>query len=454
LPEGNSRRKAGLQAQDWADYSYKLDRVREAAERDEGCRFTTLLHHITPRLLMDSFDSLKKDAASGVDDLTWIEYKEGLAHRLLALHDRVHGGRYRAKPSKRIYIPKANGQERPIGIASLEDKIVQRAVGRILEMIYEVDFLGFSYGFRPGRSQHNALDAVSVGLERRKINWVLDADLASFFDTISHEWLLKFLAHRIADPRILRLVEKWLKAGVSEDGKRSRTTVGTPQGAVISPLLANIFLHYVLDLWTQQWREKHVVGDMIIVRYADDFIVGFHSRSEAERYYQALQERLVKFGLSLQKEKTRIIEFGRFATKNRKARGAGKPETFDFLGFTHICGETKKNKRFTVRRKPMAKRLRSKLKEMKVWIMKDRHKSVSEQGQKIRDVINGVFQYYAVPGTIRYIGGFRTAVRRYWRHALRRRSQKYDSKRIKRKLDYWFPPARILHPYPDQRLRV
>jgi group II intron reverse transcriptase/maturase len=454
VPKGNSSQLTGLQAQDWPDLSDKLDRVRKVAGRDKRLRFTTLLHHITPRLLLDAYGSLKKDAASGVDEVTWREYQDGLESRLLNLHDGVQSGRYRAKPSKRIYIPKADGRERPIGIAALEDKIVQSAVRRVLEAIYEKDFLDFSYGFRPKRGAHNALDAVFVGIKRRHINWVLDADLKSFFDTISHEWLMEFLKHRIADPRIHRLIAKWLKAGVSEDGEWSETTVGTPQGAVISPLLANIFLHYALDLWAQHWRENQAQGHMIFVRYADDFIVGFQHKQDAARFYQALKERLAKFGLSLQEKKTRIIEFGRFAAENRKARGEGKPETFDFLGFTHICGTTRTNKRFLVRRHPKAKRLRSKLKEMRQDLMRNRHRPIKEQGQKLRAILRGVYQYYAVPGTYNILDAFRTAARRHWRHALKRRSQKYKTKRINRWIDYWTPKVKILHPYPDQRLRV
>ena len=326
---------------------------------------------------------------------------------------------------------------------------------RVLETIYEEDFLGFSYGFRPGRSQHDALDAVWVGIKHRKIDWVLDADIKGFFDNLSHEWLMKFAEHRIADRRVLRLMAKWLKAGVSEEGEWSKTEVGVPQGAVISPLLANIYLHYVLDQWLQHWRKHHVRGDMIMVRYADDFIVGFQFQNEANRFHEALKERLAKFGLELQEQKTRIIEFGRFAESNRKKRSDGKPETFDFLGFTHICGKTRNNKRYVTKRKPIAKKLRAKLKELKEQIWKDRHLPVEVQGRKIRDSLCGVFQYYAVPGTARWLEGFRTAVRRCWRHALKRRSQRPTRPaRINRWLEHWVPKIRILHPYPDKRLRV
>jgi group II intron reverse transcriptase/maturase len=296
---------------------------------------------VTPELLAASFFALKRQAAPGVDGVTWDEYARGLYERIADLHARVHRGSYRAKPSKRAWIPQPDGRQRPLGIAALEDKIVQQAVKTVLEAIFEVEFLGFSYGFRPGRSQHNALDALWVGITQRKVNWVLDADIRGFFDAIDHEWLMKFVEHRIADRRILRLIRKWLRAGVSEDGKWSRTTVGTPQGSVISPFLANVFLHYVLDLWVKSWRERHGVSEVIFVRYADDFVMGFQDRSDAERCLRELRGRLEKFGLELHPDKTRLIEFGRFATERREKRGQGKPETFSFLGFTHYCGTTR-----------------------------------------------------------------------------------------------------------------
>jgi len=312
-----------------------LERVRQAAKRDSTVRFTALLHHVTVDLLRDSYHALKRDACPGVDEVTWREYGENLEAGLVDLHDRVQSGRYRAKPSKRIYIPKADGRQRPIGIAALEDKIVQQAVSQVLGAIYEEDFANFSYGFRPGRSPHNALDALWVAITQRQVSWVLDADIRSFFDTLDHEWLMKFVEHRVADPRMLRLIRKWLRAGVSEDGQWSATTVGTPQGSVISPLLANLYLHYVLDLWVKWWRKNRARGEVIIVRYADDFVMGFQHRDDAERFLQELRERMAKFGLEIHQDKTRLIEFGRFAIENRKRRGAGKPETLDFLGFTH-----------------------------------------------------------------------------------------------------------------------
>ena len=434
----------------------RLDRIREAAERDKNLRFTSLMHHITEDLLRTAYITLNRSAAAGVDDVTWREYGKKLKEHLPALHERVQSGKYRAMPSKRIWIPKPDGRKRPIGIAVLEDKIVQQAVAMVLNQIFEVDFLGFSYGFRPKRNPHNALDAVWVGIEKRKVNWVLDADIKGFFDAISHEWLLKFLEHRIADQRLLRLCRKWLRAGVSEAGQWSKTDVGTPQGAVISPVLANLYLHHVLDLWADAWR-KTARGDVIIVRYADDFVMGFQYRNEADLFVQQLQERMAKFGLELHQEKTRLIEFGRFAAANRSKRGEGKPETFDFLGFTHICAKTKRGNRFTIRRKTIAKRLRAKVKKMKEGIRLRMHDPIPEQGQWFRAVVLGHLNYYAVPGNKQSTDAFRTAAMREWLHALRRRSQKARSltwKRFQRLVRTWLPTSKVRHPYPTQRLRV
>jgi group II intron reverse transcriptase/maturase len=377
------------------------------------------MHHITEDLLRSAYITLNRSAAAGVDAVTWREYGKKLKEHLPALHERVQSGRYRAMPSKRIWIPKPDGRKRPIGIAVLEDKIVQQAVAMVLNQIFEVDFLGFSYGFRPKRNPHNALDAVWVGIEKRKVNWVLDADIKGFFDAISHEWLLKFLEHRIADQRLLRLCRKWLRAGVSEAGQWSKTDVGTPQGAVISPVLANLYLHHVLDLWTDAWR-KTARGDVIIVRYADDFVMGFQYRNEADLFLQQLQERMAKFGLELHQEKTRLIEFGRFAAANRSKRGEGKPETFDFLGFTHICAKTKRGNRFTIRRKTIAKRLRAKVKKMKEGIRLRMHDPIPEQGQWLRAVVLGHLNYYAVPGNKQSTDAFRTAAMREWGYPLQR----------------------------------
>ena len=458
MTEGNAVRPTRSPAQDWTDVSYKLDWVRKAARADRGQRFTTLRHHLTPHLLLESFCALRKDAASGVDEVTWAEYAEGRAGRLLDLQDRVHNGRYRAKPSKRIYLEKDDGRKRPIGIAALEDQMVQKAVARILEAIYEEDFLGFSYGFRPGRNPHHALDAVSVGLTRRRVNWVLDADIRGFFDALDHERLMQLLEIRIAGQRMLRLVRKWLKAGISEDGEWLATTVGTPPGAVISPLLANVFLHYALDQWVQEWRRTKAHGDVILVRYADDFVMGFQYEGEARRFLEALRERLGEFQRELHAEKTRLIEFGRFAERDRDPHGHGKPETFDFLGFTHGCGTTRKTGKFIVGRKPVAQRVRKKLKAIQEVLRRRRHEPVAEQGRWLQRVVQGYFRYFAVPGTIEPLRAFRKHVGRLWLRALRRRSQKKGKrltwKRFERLLDIWIPKAKILHPYPSERLTV
>jgi len=434
-----------------------LDRIREAAERDRNLRFNNLMHHVTVELLTAGYHALKSNAAASVDDMTWHEYGEGLKSRLVDLHDRVYSGRYRAKPSKRVWIPKPDGRKRPIGIAALEDKIVQQAVAWVLSQIYEVDFLGFSYGFRPKRSPHNALDAIWVGITQRKVSWVLDADIKNFFDTINHAWLMKFLEQRISDPRMLRLIRKWLRAGVSEDGKRLRTEAGTPQGSVISPLLSNIYLHYVLDKWVAQWRKSKANGVTIIVRYSDDFVMGFQHRYEAERFLKAIEERFAHYGLEIHSEKTRLIEFGRFAEVNRMTRAEGKPETFDFLGFTHICSRTRKNKCFTIRSKTAAKSLRAKIKEVREEIIRRRHEPVPVLGKWLRSVVQGHLNYFAVPGNKKAIDRFRTEINKAWLFALRRRSQKSRNltwERINRLIQTWIPTAKIKHPYPNQRLCV
>lgn len=434
----------------------RLEAVRQAAQRDRTTRFTALLHHVTPELLAASFFALRRQAAPGVDGVTWDEYARGLYERIADLHARVHRGSYRAKPSKRAWIPKPDGRQRPLGIAALEDKIVQQAVKTVLEAIFEVEFLGFSYGFRPGRSQHNALDALWVGITQRKVNWVLDADIRGFFDAIDHEWLMKFVEHRIADRRILRLIRKWLRAGVSDDGEWSRTTVGTPQGSVISPFLANVFLHYVLDLWVKSWRERHAAGEVIFVRYADDFVMGFQHRSDAEHCLRELRGRLEKFGLELHPDKTRLIEFGRFAAERRSKRGQGKPETFSFLGFTHISGTTRMGT-FTIKRKSIAGRMRAKLAEIKTQLRRRMHEPVSDMGKWLRSVVQGWFNYHAVPGNSPCLDQFRTQVQRLWLGVVRRRSQKgrhWTWDRMSRLIRYWLPRPRILHPYPNERLTV
>src|SRR5213080_1782575 len=401
-----------------------LERVRAAARRDKKQKFTALLHHVNVDLLRDSYDSLNRNAAPGVDELTWQQYGEGVEERIQDLHARVHKGGYRAQPSKRKYIAKEDGRQRPLGIAALEDKIVQQAVVTVLKQVYEEDFLGFSYGFRPGRSQHDALDALAVGIRRKKVNWILDVDIRGFFDSMDHEWLMKMVEYRIADTRMLRLLQKWLKAGVSEEGQWQESRVGTPQGAVASPMLANLYLHYAFDLWAHQWREKKAQGDMILVRYADDIVLGFERRKEAEAFLEQMRERMQKFGLELHPEKTRLIEFGRFAAENRKQRGEGSPETFNFLGLTHICGKTWKNGKFIVLRKTIRKRLIAKLKQVKAALRRRMHQPLVEVGRWLRSVVQGYFNYHAVPGNLPSLRSFRLEVRKRWLCVIRRRSQR------------------------------
>jgi group II intron reverse transcriptase/maturase len=439
-------------AQDGRGVSQGLAGVRKAARERKQERFTTLLHHLTVDLLRQSYYALKRNAAPGVDGVRWQEYAEGLEGRLTDLKDRIHRGAYRARPSRRVYIPKADGRQRPLGIAALEDKIVQQAVVTILNKIYEVDFRGFSYGFRPGRGPHPALDALNVGIQRKRVNWILDADIRGFFDNMSHEWTMKFIQHRVADKRILRLIQKWLKAGVSEDGEWSETKVGTPQGAVVSPLLANVYLHYVFDLWIEAWRKKVANGDVIVVRYADDLVVGFEHRAEAERFRKEFQERLAKFGLELHAEKTRLIEFGRFARNNRQARGEGEPESFTFLGFTHYCGINRAGY-FILRRQTARKRLEAKLQQVKQTLRARMHEPVPQVGEWLRRVLNGFYQYHAVPGNWDSLKMFRQRIGRYWRHVLRRRSQRgrITVERFTRLFNRWLIPPRLVHPYPSVR---
>src|SRR6202162_2240640 len=449
----NIEQTTASQTQSWVNASSGLFGVREAAKREGKTRFTALLHHVTVALLLESFYALKRDAAPGVDGVTWKEYETDLDKRLEDLHRRVHQGTYRAQPSRRAYIPKADGRQRPLGIAALEDKIVQHAVGTVLNQIYEEDFAGFSYGFRPGRNQHDALDALWVGIMRKNVNWVLDADIRDFFGSISHDWLVKFVEHRIADRRILRLIRKWLKAGASEEGNWWKTEGGGPQGSVASPLLANIYLHYIFDLWARHWRKLRATGDMIVVRYADDIVVGFEHRTDAERFLQEWKDRLQKFGLELHPGKTRLIEFGRFAIANRERREAGKPETFNFLGFTHICGKTRKNGRFTVTRRPIRKRLTAKLRELKEELRRRWHEPTDEVGKWLRSVVQGYFNYHAVPGNTDSLNSFRTQALWYWHRALQRRSQKgrMTGERCASSSARWIPSPPILHPYPDLR---
>jgi group II intron reverse transcriptase/maturase len=426
--------------------------VREVARRDKDARFTALLHHVSLGRLRRAYWAIRPQAAPGVDGVTWTEYGQDLEANLQDLHVRVQAGRYRAKPSRRAYIPKADGRLRPLGIAALEDKIVQRAVVEVLNAVYEVDFRGFSYGFRPGRSPHDALDALAVGIGRKRVNWVLDADIRDFFGQLDRVWLRKFLEHRIADKRVLRLVDKWLAAGVVEDGEWSATEQGSPQGASASPLLANVYLHYVLDLWADWWRRRHAHGDVIVVRWADDFIVGFEHEQDARQFLTELRERFAKFGLELHPDKTRLIEFGRSAAQHRRKRGLGKPETFDFLGFTHICAKSR-NGRFWLKRITISKRMRAKLREVGDQLKRRRHEPIPVQGQWLRSVVQGHVAYYAVPGNTEAVSAFRYHVTQYWFKALRRRSQRtrINWTRMNRIATRWLPKVRVKHPFPEVR---
>jgi group II intron reverse transcriptase/maturase len=435
-----------------------LHGVREAARKDSKLKFTALLHHVNEDCLTESFFNLKKTAAVGVDEVTWHDYEQNLEVNIADLHGRIHRGAYRAKPSRRVWIPKPDGRQRPLGIASLEDKIVQKAVLWVLQSIYEQDFLGFSYGFRPGRSQHDTLDALHVAITSKKVNWILDADIEGFFDTIDHEWLVKFLEHRIGDPRILRLICKWLRAGVSEDGEWSKTTVGAPQGSVISPLLSNVCLHYIFDLWIEWWRQNRCRGDVVVVRYADDFVIGFENHSEATACLEELRTRFAKFGLKLHEGKTRLIEFGRFAIEQRAMRGESRPETFDFLGFTHKCAKTREKGWFTIFRHSVAKRVRATLQAIKANLRKRRHRPVGETGRWLRRVVQGWLNYHAVPGNSIRIGRFVKEVIRLWLRSIRRRSQRGRSRwtwsRMTRLARRHLPNPRIIHPYPILRFRA
>jgi len=430
-----------------------LERVRLAAEQDRKQRFTALLHHIYEiDRLRRAYSEIQRDAAAGIDGETWRHYGEKLEENLRDLSGRLARGAYRARPVRRVYIEKADGRKRPLGVPVLEDKIVQRSVVEVLNAIYEVDFVGFSYGFRPGRSPHQALDALAFGIWKKWVNWILDSDLQAFFDTLRHEWVVQFLEYRIADRRVIRLIQKWLNAGVLEDGKRMFSEIGTVQGGSISPLLANIYLHYAFDLWAQQWRKKQAHGDVLIVRFADDFVVGFQHRKEAERFWKELGERLARFGLKLHPEKTRLIEFGRFAMQNEKTRSQGKPETFNFLGFTHCCGQTREGK-FTVIRKTMRQRMLKKLKAISEELQRRRHEPIPDQGRYVRAVVQGHIRYYGVPFNSPALHAFRHQVIRRWHQWLNRRSQRASVtwERMKRFTARWVPPVIVVHPYPAAR---
>jgi len=456
LAKGNWSQQTRSRTQCRADLQQELGRIRQAAQRDKKHRFTALWHHVYKvDRLRDAYFHIKRKASPGIDGETWLHYGENLEENLGELSRRLQRGAYRAKPVKRGYLPKPDGRQRPIGVLVLEDKIAQRATVKVLEAIYEKEFKGFSYGFRPGRSAHDALDALAVGIRSKKVNWVLDADIRGFFDAIDHEWLVKFIAHRIADRRVIRHIVKWLKAGVMEEGKRLATTEGTPQGGSVSPLLANIYLHYALDLWMGQWRRRRARGDVIFVRYADDFVLGFQYRSDAEKFAGELRERLRRFNLELHDDKTRLIEFGRFAAQDRKRRGLGKPAIFNFLGFTHICGKTQKGK-FVVWRLTMRKRLHAKLKQIKAELRRRMHLSIPVVGQWLRRILQGHYNYYGVPRNYRAMSTFRHEVSRLWFKTLRRRSQKtrLNWNRMRRLEKRWLPVPKIRHPYPEQRLHV
>src|ERR1700722_18158515 len=453
--EGNAEQRNTHRAQNRERVTQALDRVRHAARQRKKERFTALLHHVNVDTLRMAFQALKRDAAPGVDGVTWTDYEADLEPRLVYLHGRVHRGAYRPQPPRRTYIPKADGRQRPLAIAALEDKVVQGATAIVLNAIYEADFLGFSYGFRSGRGQHDALDALSVGITSTKVNWILDADISNFFDMVSQEWLIKFVEHRVRDRRIIRLIQKWLKAGVLEDGIVTVSDKGTGQGSVISPLLANLYLHYVLDLWAERWRRREATGDMIIVRYADDFIAGFEHETDARRFWNEMRERLQEFALSLHSEKTRLIEFGRFAAAKRKRRGLEKPETFTFLGFTFLCSKTRRGK-FQIKRKSRRDRMQAKLQAIKQELRRSMHQPIPQQGRWLQQVVTGYFNYHAVPTNSSSLSAFLFHVTNLWRRTLQWRSQKDGMtwERIKRLADDWLPKPRIFHPWPESRFAV
>ncbi len=430
-----------------------LMRLHTKAKRNRSLRFNNLLHHITVAMLTKAYNRLNRTSARGVDGESWKSYGKHLSERITALHNRIHTQGYKPKPVLRIWLPKPDGNRRPVGITSVEDKIVQQALAWMLETIYEADFLGFSYGFRPNRNQHQALNVAYVAITQKKVSWILDADIRKFFDQIDHDWMMKFLQHRIADKRLLQLIKQMLKAGVVEDCRYSKTVIGTPQGAVISPLLANIYLHYVLDLWAHQWRKRNARGECYIVRYADDSVLGFQYRSDGLHFMAALKDRLGKFGLSLNGEKTKLVEFGRFAISNRKERRQGKPDTFDFLGFTHICSVRRSDGGFMLKRFTIAKKLRAKIKDIKQTLLKNRHRDVFEQGKWLKSVVQGHNNYFAVPGNLKALNQFRREVCRAWVKALRKRSQKHRItwKKMQKVFKLFIPSAKILHPYPSIR---
>jgi RNA-directed DNA polymerase len=453
--KGNADQQSTRRAQDRASVSQALERVRQAARQRKKERFTSLLHHVDPAMLRTAFYAMKRDAAPGVDGMTWETYEQDLDRRIETLHARVQAGTYRALPSRRSYIPKEDGSKRPLAVAALEDKIVQRAVAAVLSAIHEEDFLGFSYGFRPNRSQHEALDAVIVGISSKKVNYILDADIRSFFTEVSQQWVVRFLDHRIGDKRIIRLVQKWLRSGILEDGIVTIEEKGTGQGSVISPLLSNIYLHYVFDLWAERWRRREATGDMIMVRYADDTVVGFQHESDARRFRDAMRDRLREFSLSLHPEKTRLIEFGRFAAQNCKRRGRSKPETFKFLGFVLICDKSRRGD-FRIRRKSRRDRMCAKLREIKEGLRHRMHRPIPETGKWLAQIVAGYFAYHAVPTNSPALSAFRYHVLVLWHRQLCRRSQRARVlwTRMTKLADEFLPPPRVLHPWPSVRFAV
>lgn len=455
--KGNADRQSMVRTQSREAVSQAQARIRDAVNRNRTEKLTALFHHLGIDVLRGAFLALRKDAAAGVDDETWADYEREREPRLRDLHDRLHRGAYRALPSRRVYIPKPDGKERPLGIAAIEDKIVQMAVVMLLTPVYEAEFLGFSYGFRPGRGQHDALDALAYGIKSRSIAWILDADIRAFFDTISHRWLIRFVEHRIADKRIVRLIAKWLKAGVLERDAHVETPRGTPQGAVISPLLANIYLHYVYDLWVEAWRRRHATGAMIVVRYADDTVVGFERKSDAEQFLRDLKDRLTAFELGLNEEKTRLIAFGRFAALDAARRGERKPETFDFLGFTHICGAKRGGKGFQLRRKTKRKRKWALVNRVVMELKRIRHTPIDDQGMWLASVLRGHYAYFAVPTNLSSTYAVRHLVKVRWYLSLCRRSQRaraFSWRRMNVIAKRWLPLPRVMHPWPEQRFLV
>lgn len=455
LTEGNTTKHSRGWTQRQAALSQVLGRVRGAAERGNE-KLNALWHHVYNKdRLCSTFYSLKRRSSSGVDRVSWSTYKESLAENLEDLSIRLKRGSFKAHPVKRVNIPKPDGRTRPIGIPVLEDKLVQKTTAEVLNAVYEVEFKNFSYGFRPGRSQHDALDAVAVGIEQCKINWILDADIQGFFDTLDHDWLIRFIEHRISDKRVIRHIKKWLKVGVIEEEQWSASEEGTPQGGSISPLLANIYLHYVLDLFVDWWRKQRAKGEVIIVRYADDFIIGFQYYDDATLLLKELRDRFTKFNLKLHPEKTRLIEFGRFAIESRKRRGKGRPETFDFLGFTHICSKTIRG-RFKLKRKTISKRIKRKIKEIKMELRRRINDRIKDVGKWLRSVLNGYYRYYGIPGNSSMMYSFRELILHWWYVTLRRRGQirKFKWEKMKRTAIYWLPYPVIYHPYPSERLIV